>query len=577
MSRYRVSRSTMVTALLCAAGVVAACSGDDDASRPRAPSASSGAGAAGGGDGGAGSGGGPPGDCGNDVAEQDEACDGPDLRGATCQSVGFDSGEVRCSPECTLDASSCSGVEACQDGRDNDGDDSIDCGDPECEAACADMCAAPVALPDPGTATGDTFGHAAVEGECWPGSPGVAYTFTATITGFLDVVVTPRTDAQLVAELRSACADPSTIVGDCGRPSVGAGIENRLTVPVREGDAFYVIITGADASQAGAFDLGVRSRQTVCGDNIQDPTEQCDNALDQPGDGCSDSCELEPTEVEPNEDIASANTYENPFFAAIGAPVDDVPDVDVVRVTVPSGPTVLTAETAAVTSSDCLTGRLDSVIEILDGSGNLIVRRDRGDNGLCARAVAPGLAAGDYYVRVTSVLGSVAETFPYRLDVTLVPEVCGDGTMSAGEQCDDGNTDPLDGCSATCRFELDEAEPNGAPAQANAYADPWLAEIAPAGDVDVIAVTVPGPRSTLHANVIDNGTNACQQGQIDSYIEILGEDGTTVLASDDDSGVGNCSYASLTDLAAGTYYVRVRAASLVPDATFFYRLNVTLL
>src|SRR5512132_4183336 len=31
--------------------------------------------------------------------------------------------------------------------------------------------------------------------------------------------------------------------------------------------------------------------------------------------------------------------------------------------------------------------------------------------------------------------------------------VCGDGTIDAGEECDDGNTTSGDGCSATCVFE----------------------------------------------------------------------------------------------------------------------------
>ena len=40
---------------------------------------------------------------------------------------------------------------------------------------------------------------------------------------------------------------------------------------------------------------------------------------------------------------------------------------------------------------------------------------------------------------------------------------CGDGvlTVVAGEQCDDGNTNPNDGCSATCQIEgTNEVEPN---------------------------------------------------------------------------------------------------------------------
>ena len=34
--------------------------------------------------------------------------------------------------------------------------------------------------------------------------------------------------------------------------------------------------------------------------------------------------------------------------------------------------------------------------------------------------------------------------------------VCGNGIREAGEQCDDGNTTNLDGCSSTCQFEQDQ-------------------------------------------------------------------------------------------------------------------------
>ena len=37
--------------------------------------------------------------------------------------------------------------------------------------------------------------------------------------------------------------------------------------------------------------------------------------------------------------------------------------------------------------------------------------------------------------------------------VVSPPPVCGNGTLEAGEQCDDGNTVPNDGCSATCTLE----------------------------------------------------------------------------------------------------------------------------
>ena len=37
-------------------------------------------------------------------------------------------------------------------------------------------------------------------------------------------------------------------------------------------------------------------------------------------------------------------------------------------------------------------------------------------------------------------------------------ESCGDGTLSANERCDDGNTDNGDGCSSSCDVETAAAE-----------------------------------------------------------------------------------------------------------------------
>ena len=44
---------------------------------------------------------------------------------------------------------------------------------------------------------------------------------------------------------------------------------------------------------------------------------------------------------------------------------------------------------------------------------------------------------------------------------------CGDGVRGVGEVCDDGNTDPDDGCDATCRIEPGWGcfEPPGSPSQ----------------------------------------------------------------------------------------------------------------
>ncbi len=46
--------------------------------------------------------------CGNDIQEGDEACDGSDFAGATCQSQGFAGGVLLCDKNCLLDESACS-------------------------------------------------------------------------------------------------------------------------------------------------------------------------------------------------------------------------------------------------------------------------------------------------------------------------------------------------------------------------------------------------------------------------------------------------------------------------------------
>ncbi len=46
--------------------------------------------------------------CGNNVLEPDEECDGDDLGGATCESLGFDRGVLGCDQNCLFDVSDCS-------------------------------------------------------------------------------------------------------------------------------------------------------------------------------------------------------------------------------------------------------------------------------------------------------------------------------------------------------------------------------------------------------------------------------------------------------------------------------------
>ena len=76
--------------------------------------------------------------------------------------------------------------------------------------------------------------------------------------------------------------------------------------------------------------------------------------------------------------------------------------------------------------------------------------------------VVPPIGEGYIHPSLTSALVDVLDAFnnsQLRGDACEEepppppPPACGDGTVDAGEQCDDGNTTAGDGCSATCQHE----------------------------------------------------------------------------------------------------------------------------
>ena len=56
--------------------------------------------------------------CGDGVIDEGEGCDGEDLEGETCQSLGFNGGSLSCRDNCMFDVSSCTGEgPECGDGE----------------------------------------------------------------------------------------------------------------------------------------------------------------------------------------------------------------------------------------------------------------------------------------------------------------------------------------------------------------------------------------------------------------------------------------------------------------------------
>lgn len=235
-----------------------------------------------------------------------------------------------------------------------------------------------------------------------------------------------------------------------------------------------------------------------------------------------------------------------------------------------SGPEVVYRVTAA--SSGRLEARLTSndalTVSIRASCGAAGSERGCGER----RASASVDAGETVFVMID---GADAEsTGSYALEVFTRPgNVCGDGARD-DEECDDGNQEPNDGCSATCTLESGESEGNDSAATATPFSSPMIGSIAPGGDVDVYLVEVTVPGSTLLVTLGGFGGYSCALGDLDGYLEIYGADGATLLASDDDGGERHCDELLLAELAAGSYYVVVRASPLGRTPAFVYELRV---
>jgi cysteine-rich repeat protein len=343
---------------------------------------------------------------------------------------------------------------------------------------------------------------------------------------------------------------------------------------------------GTDVRQQTCVSYGFESGSLSCVDCSVDVggcvgTENCADGRDNDADQAIDCADVNCKEACENACSAPV-VLPDPASGVVGQTNDhsSAATSSCIPSGAQSGPEIVYRFTAA------RSGVLDVRLTSPGGDDfNLSVRRicaDVASEFGCAERIAGqdaverlnvAIAQGEAVFIVVDGTGA-ASAGRYRLDALSRVLECGDSHRDTGEECDDGNRTPNDGCGSDCRIEPDESEPNGTTGEADPYTPfPFVASIGPAGDVDVFSVTVSNANSTITAETLDLGDGSCSQLLLDSLVEILGSDGS-VLASDNDSGPGYCSVTTAGGLAAGTYYVRVRSAAA--SATFPYRLNIAI-
>lgn len=350
----------------------------------------------------------PAGVCGDGELNLGEACDGPVLDGFSCLSFGYDEGQLSCSDGCQFDASACTGVESCTDGRDNDGDGQVDCADADCAEGCQDACLAPVPLDPPEVVSGDNFGKPSITGASCSAAAGsgpeVIYAVTATQTGVLDVTLS---SAQLLTlSVRTDCAEVSS--------EQACGFAQLSSVPVSPGQSLFIVVEGAEPSDVGTFELAVTERAISCGDFRRDVGEGCDDGNSDDGDGCDELCNVEDSGDEPNGNRTLADDFEAPaFYGQMGG----ANDIDFIRFEVSAGTSSVIVQTSDFGDGACASNSADTVLSIRDAEGSELASDDDGGDGRCSEVVLDDPEPGEYYAVVRVAPSALPESFPFVLTV----------------------------------------------------------------------------------------------------------------------------------------------------------------
>lgn len=274
-----------------------------------------------------------------------------------------------------------------------------------------------------------------------------------------------------------------------------------------------------------------------------------------------------PFELEDNNSLAAANLIDiaGDGAAAVQGAIRPEGDVDFYAVVIPEARTgKLTAEVSAVSGDACFVD-LDSELSIFDAAGREVARDDDSGAGTCSLVTAAGLAPGRAHVRVVvSRVGPPATTFDYRLTLRLELSPCGDRVLQEGQECDDGNTNPGDGCSGACRLEDGaETEPNNSPDAAGAARVPPFAAVGAAspvmpGDVDLDWFAVSLASATQLRVLTQDDARPADCSTLRADVALY--DGAGELLELGDAGDGAiCSDLTSELLAPGSYRVLVRS------------------
>jgi cysteine-rich repeat protein len=208
---------------------------------------------------------------------------------------------------------------------------------------------------------------------------------------------------------------------------------------VGTGGAASTTSAGTSASVSAGVSSGASTGSAMpaaCGNGVVDPGEQCDDANQEPLDGCSPSCTIDELDACPGALVPLTPAGRTINDTLVGKGQDVIPGcgtdtADVIYAVVPSVSGTLTATLAATDAQQ----RVVAIQATCGGSASTSLA--------CAQSGNPTVqiwahAGVTYWVVVA---GGAA---PFTLDLKLSP--CGNGVVEGLEECDDPQNPACVGC-----------------------------------------------------------------------------------------------------------------------------------
>ena len=370
---------------------------------------------------------------------------------------------------------------------------------------------------------------------------------------------------------------------DDGNQEGGDGCEECLIVGVPVGNACeadgFDCVEGSYCSEG---DVPVCTEH-LCGDAVVGPDEDCDDGGNENGDGCDAVCIIEPI-----AEVTGGGNFPSSFE-------EGAYDEFEVFLEVPA--TIMAEVTDA--EGTCDMSGADPYLELFSLEEGARVQLDSDDDsgtGRCSKLTHP-VEAGIYRIRVRDLGNNDAMAYTLHVNVLIRPaegeacdpedrdllcgegfycaedqtctaHICGDGLLGPIEECDDGNAEDGDACSAACELVIHEGLEPGDFLQ-QIYPGLWM-------DGNFEAENIPNLWTfSLEENVLfsaysHNGEMGCDfDTRFILYEIIIDEEGEEVLDwvdSDDDGGVDSCSLLSAM-LEPGDYLLRITSNEPVPEYT----------